>query len=202
MKKLSLLFVSMALITFVSCKNKNNPDKLNDSDVTETEMQEHEQEALESDEGKTVHVQMDAKSDSNVQGEVSFTQEGNGKVKLEAAFSGLNPDKKHAIHLHENADCSADDASSAGGHWNPTDDQHGKWKDSDGYHLGDIGNLKADENGNATISFETDKWCIDCDDSDKNIVGRSVVLHADEDDFKSQPAGDAGDRISCGEIKN
>ena len=68
------------------------------------------------------------------------------------------------------------------------------------FHKGDIGNLEADENGIASITKETDLWCISCDDETKNIVGKSIVVHKDVDDMKSQPSGNAGDRIGCGEI--
>src|SRR5699024_2140913 len=108
--------------------------------------------------------------------------------------------KQQAIHLHEKGDCSADDATSAGGHWNPMNEEHGKWDSKDGYHKGDIGNLKVDQDGKASITFETDQWCIDCDDKAKNIVGKAVVVHEGADDFKTQPTGDAGGRVGCGVI--
>ena len=61
----------------------------------------------------------------------------------------------------------------------------------------DIGNFEANENGEATISFETDLWCINCDDETKNIVGKAVIVHQGQDDFVSQPSGAAGSRVSC-----
>lgn len=146
----------------------------------------------------TIAVTMEAKSDSNVQGEAYFTQK-DGMVKMEAKFSGLTPGS-HAIHLHEKADCSAADGSSAGGHWNPTHERHGKWGDSEGYHKGDIGNFEADADGNGGITFETDEWCIGCGDETKDILGKAVIVHDGTDDFVSQPTGDAGGRVSCGGV--
>ncbi len=106
----------------------------------------------------------------------------------------------HAIHLHEKADCSADDATSTGGHWNPTSEPHGKWGASEGYHKGDIGNFEADEKGNGTITFSTDQWCIGCGDPNKDIVGKAVIVHEGTDDFTTQPTGAAGGRVTCGAV--
>src|SRR5690606_23760044 len=133
-----------------------------------------------------------SKSGSTVKGNAVFTEE-DGTVTMVVVLDGLK-EGDHAIHLHEKADCSADDGSSAGGHWNPTNQPHGKWGDANGYHKGDIGNLTADASGNATLTFSTDEWCIDCDDSNKNIVGKAIIVHEGVDDFTTQPTGDAGGR--------
>lgn len=146
---------------------------------------------------KTAVVNIQAKSNSNVSGTVTFT-EVNGKVMMDAKLSGLTPGN-HAIHIHETGDCSAPDGKSAGGHWNPTNKNHGKWM-QDPFHIGDIGNLVADEQGNGFISRETDLWCIDCEDSNKNIISKAIIIHAGPDDFSSQPSGAAGPRVGCGEI--
>ncbi len=148
-------------------------------------------------EEKLAEATISAKSDSNVSGLVTFTQK-DGKVMMKAELKGLTPGN-HAIHIHENGDCSSDDGKSAGGHWNPTQDKHGEWKHGE-FHSGDIGNLIADENGNATIEKESDFWCIGCEDDTKNIVGHAIIVHAGTDDFKSQPSGAAGARVGCGEI--
>jgi Cu-Zn family superoxide dismutase len=116
-----------------------------------------------------------------------------------ANLKGLEPGV-HAIHLHENGDCSATDATSAGGHWNPNTKEHGDWNEGMN-HMGDIGNLDADADGNVSYIFSTDKWCLDCDDSNKNIKGKGVIVHAKADDFTSQPSGAAGARVACGVIE-
>lgn len=138
---------------------------------------------------------MQAKSGSDVAGNVTFTEE-NGMVSMLAQLSGLSPGE-HAIHLHEKADCSSDDGKSTGGHWNPTSEPHGKWGAAEGYHRGDIGNFMADEQGNATVEFSTDLWCLGCEDETKNILGKAVIVHQGVDDFTSQPSGAAGARVSC-----
>ncbi len=147
---------------------------------------------------KKVKIALAAKSDSNVSGNVVFNEE-DGKVTMTAIISGLEPGE-HAIHLHETADCSSADGKSAGGHWNPTAQPHGKWGDAAGYHKGDIGNFTADENGHGTITFSTDEWCIGCGDTNKDILNKGVIVHAGADDFTSQPSGDAGARVSCAGI--
>jgi Cu-Zn family superoxide dismutase len=138
-----------------------------------------------------------AKSDSSVTGTIKF-KEANGKVSMQADLEGLSPGD-HAIHIHAIGDCSAPDGKSAGGHWNPTNENHGKWMVAP-FHVGDIGNLVVGEDGKGSISRETDLWCIGCDDSDKNIVGKAIIIHQGPDDFSSQPSGAAGPRIGCGEI--
>ena len=106
----------------------------------------------------------------------------------------------HAVHVHEFGDCSSSDGSSAGGHWNPTTEDHGKWGEG-AHHKGDIGNLEADQNGTARLQFSTDKWCLGCSDSSKNLIGKSIIIHAKADDFTTQPTGNAGGRVGCIEIK-
>lgn len=147
---------------------------------------------------KVAIAKIEAKSNSKVNGTITFTQK-DGKVTMIADINGLTPGT-HAIHIHEKGDCSADDGTSAGGHWNPTSDNHGKWKHGE-FHSGDIGNLEADINGNATMTKESDFWCIDCEDENKNILNHAIIVHASADDFTSQPSGAAGKRVGCGEIK-
>ena len=147
---------------------------------------------------KQIKFKLNPKSETNTSGEVSFTEE-DGKVSMNASIMGLSPGI-HAIHIHEKADCSSPDGKSTGGHWNPTFQPHGAWGAEAGYHRGDIGNFNADENGNGMIRFSTDLWCIGCDDSTKNIMGKAIIVHQGEDDLTSQPSGAAGARISCAGI--
>lgn len=198
MKKLGILLVATALFTFVGCKdNKKKSDDAEDA-MNNTEETVSGQDSVEEMTPNTLTVMMEPKSGSESQGEVTFTEE-DGEVMMEATFTGLKPGP-HAIHLHEKADCSSDDGTSTGGHWNPTDDKHGKWGDPEGYHKGDIGNFEADENGEGSITFETDEWCIGCGDENKDIIGKAVIVHEGTDDFVTQPTGDAGGRVSCGGI--
>lgn len=193
MKKLILL-ACIATISFASsCKN----DKKETTEETTTTVEEPVVETKK-EEVKKIKIKLDAKSESNVNGSAVFTEQ-DGTVKMVAVMDGLTPGD-HAIHVHEKADCSSDDGKSTGGHWNPTAQPHGKWGATEGYHKGDIGNFKADENGNGTITFETDQWCIGCGDPNKDIVGKAIIVHQGIDDFTTQPTGAAGGRVSCGGI--
>lgn len=140
---------------------------------------------------------IEARSGSKVAGKATFTASA-GKVTMKIDVTGLAPGS-HAIHLHENGDCSDAEAKAAGGHWNPTKMQHGRWGEG-AFHRGDIGNLEADAAGKATLTFATDLWTIGGDPA-TNIVGRSVVVHEKVDDFQTQPTGNAGGRVGCGVIK-
>ena len=146
-------------------------------------------------ESTTIQVEAESKSDSIVSGTITFS-EMDEVVVMKATFSGLTPGL-HAIHLHEFADCSSADGKSTGGHWNPTFEPHGAWGSETGYHKGDIGNFEADQKGEAVITFETDQWCIGCDDKTRNIIGKAVIVHQGKDDLVSQPSGAAGARVSC-----
>ena len=150
-----------------------------------------------SSKSKTITINLEPKSNSNVTGIATFTEK-NGVVYFEAKLKGLKPGE-HGIHIHEKADCSALDAASAGGHWNPTLKKHGKWTDPE-HHKGDIGNFTADEQGNGTISMQTSEWCIGCTDATKDILGKGLIVHDKADDFVSQPAGNAGARVACSAI--
>lgn len=138
------------------------------------------------------------KSGAITQGYINFEQKGKEVVMTVNAYR-LKPGE-HAIHIHEKGDCSATDGSSAGGHWNPAGNDHGKWG-TEHFHMGDIGNLKADKDGSSQLIFKTDKWCLGCNDESKNIIGKTIIIHADKDDFHSQPTGNAGGRVGCVEIK-
>ncbi len=139
-----------------------------------------------------------SKSGTETQGTAKLTEKS-GNVELDMNVYKLTPGP-HAVHIHEKGDCSANDASSAGGHWNPTTEDHGKWG-AGAHHMGDIGNLNADRNGTARLVFKTDRWCLGCSDQSKNLIGKSIVVHAKADDFTTQPTGNAGGRVGCVEIR-
>jgi len=146
---------------------------------------------------KNAMATINSKSGSNVSGKVTFS-ELDGNVTMKAIIKGASPGD-HAIHIHLEGDCSAEDGSSAGGHWNPTGEDHGKWNQAP-FHRGDIGNINVDSEGEGRISRTTDLWCIGCGDVSKDILGKSIIIHQGPDDFSTQPAGAAGPRIGCGEI--
>jgi Cu-Zn family superoxide dismutase len=131
---------------------------------------------------------------SKVNGTVSFAKDGKG-VRITANIEGLSPGL-HGFHIHEFGNCSSPDANSAGGHFNPTDMPHAGPK-AEKRHIGDLGNLEADKNGVAKLEVTDDIMSLEGPES---IVGRSVIIHARSDDFKTQPTGGAGARVACGVI--
>lgn len=181
MKKIA--YASLFFIILIACKDKPKQD------TPTPKAQETSKQTTE------ISFEMSPKSNSKVKGSVTFSAK-NGSVYMAATFSGLTPGD-HAIHLHETADCSSEDGKSTGGHWNPTFEPHGQWNSETGFHRGDIGNFTADAHGNATLNFSTNLWAIGGPDSNKNILGKAVIVHQGADDLTSQPSGAAGARISC-----
>ncbi len=131
---------------------------------------------------------------SSASGTVVFSRTAEG-IRIVADIEGLSPGN-HGFHIHEYGDCSAPDATSAGGHYNPLGNRHGG-PDDEKRHVGDLGNITAGDNG--TAYFERIDTLITLNGSD-SVVGRAVVVHAGEDDLTSQPSGNAGPRIACGVI--
>lgn len=191
MKNISIFASAALLCLTVACKNGKKETKEMTQEPAMTK------EAMNSD-VKVIKIALEPKSGSNVTGNITFTQE-NGSVTMVANMEGLT-EGTHAIHIHEKSDCSSPDGKSAGGHWNPTNQPHGKWGAPEGYHKGDIGNFTAGADGKGSITFTTDEWCIGCGDETKDILGKGVIVHEGADDFTSQPSGAAGSRVSCAGI--
>ena len=120
---------------------------------------------------------------------VGFYQE-NGCVLIVARIFGLPKESEtgfFGFHIHQGESCSGTDFSETGSHYNPAERPHPK-------HAGDLPPLIAC-GGNAYLSFRTDRFSVE------EIIGRTVVIHSDPDDFRSQPAGNAGQKIACGVIR-
>lgn len=146
--------------------------------------------------GATAVAQMKPTAGNAVAGTVRFEQSAS-KVIVTASITGLKPNSEHGFHVHEKGDCSAPDAMSAGGHFNPAGKPHGHHGKAE-RHAGDMPNLRADASGVARVMWETDLLSVGSGASD--VIGRSVVIHRDPDDYSSQPAGNSGPRLSCGVI--
>lgn len=131
-------------------------------------------------------------------GTVSFVQKGD-KVLVDARIDGLSPGL-HGFHVHEKGDCSAPDAMSAGGHFNPGGKPHGGPEQAE-HHAGDFGNLNADTSGKASLQLAVPASQISLKKGEANsIIGRGVIVHADPDDLKTQPTGNSGKRLACGVV--
>jgi superoxide dismutase, Cu-Zn family len=131
---------------------------------------------------------------NSARGEVRFYKVENG-VRVVASIEGLTPGK-HGFHVHEKGDCSAPDGSSAGGHFNPAGAPHGSPDAGPtARHAGDLGNVEAGADGKASYDRVDSVLTYD------SLLGLSVLVHAGEDDFTSQPAGNSGARVGCGIIR-
>ncbi|KAI0225630.1 Superoxide dismutase [Cu-Zn] [Lamellibrachia satsuma] len=144
---------------------------------------------------------MDSQSTGPVKGTITFTQEGaDTLVQLKGEITGLTPGK-HAFHVHEFGD-NTNGCTSAGGHFNPHGKEHGGPEDEN-RHVGDLGNVLADENGTAVINIKDKMLTLT---GPLSIVGRSMVVHVGEDDLgrggheTSKTTGNAGGRAACGVI--
>jgi Cu-Zn family superoxide dismutase len=146
--------------------------------------------------GPSATAMLEATKGNTAAGKVDFVQKG-GKVVVTASVTGLPPGP-HGFHIHEKGDCSSGDGMSAGGHFNPLGKPHAAPTTAD-RHAGDMPMLVADASGKATLTTELDVITIGAGATD--IVGRSVIVHKDPDDFKTQPTGNAGARLACGVIR-
>lgn len=139
-----------------------------------------------------------AASGSLVSGTLTLAPMGNG-VHIRGDIGGFAPGSTHGFHIHETGDCSAADATSAGGHFNPTGQPHGK-SESGAHHLGDIDNIRSDASGVARVNAHVQGVVLG-GGAINDIAGRAIIVHAKGDDYTSQPSGDAGARIACGVIE-
>ncbi len=134
---------------------------------------------------------------STVRGSVNFVQIGD-KVRVSASVSGLKPNGEYGFHIHEAGDCSSGDGMSAKGHFNPYGKPHAHAGTPE-RHAGDLTSLKSDGGGNASLTVDLD--VITVAPGPASIVGRGLIVHAQPDDFKTQPTGNAGARSACAVIQ-
>lgn len=175
--KRNILFLCAATLTlFASCASQN---KNTDKEVAMSKL-------------------MDTADSTKEIGTAKFYQLADGKVKMDLEINfALRADSNVAVHFHEKGMCG-DMGKEAMGHWNPTGENHGKWG-SAAYHSGDIGNIMLDSKGHGTISVTTDRWSLVAGDSN-SIIGRGIIIHGGTDDYTTQPTGNSGPRVGCGEI--
>ena len=145
--------------------------------------------------GRHARAELNPTANSKVQGTVDFYETAKG-TKVVVHVTGLTPGL-HGFHIHEKGDCSAPDAMSAGGHFNPGGMKHGGPGDAM-RHAGDFGNITADAAGVAKVEFLDHHLVFE---GAASIIGRGVIVHAKPDDLTGQPAGNAGPRVACGVIQ-
>ena len=121
-----------------------------------------------------------------------------GGIRVTGEVTGLAPGSEHGFHVHENGDCSAPDGTSAGGHFNPATTDHGRVGHGT-HHAGDSDNIVANDQGVAAVDTLLQGATLG-DGEPTEIIGRGVIVHADPDDYATQPTGNAGARLACGVI--
>ncbi len=142
-------------------------------------------------------VQLAATQGNTANGGLQITAAGTG-VKLSGMVQGLQPDSEFGFHFHEKGDCSAPDATSAGAHFNPTNQAHGNPQNPP-HHAGDMVNVRSDAQGVAEVSIDNADVSLQSGQPN-DILGKALVMHAMPDDYTTQPSGNSGDRIACGVV--
>jgi Cu-Zn family superoxide dismutase len=201
--KFSLGMLMIASIAILSCNNNSSNKSTEDTaQVTTTDTTTHPMMMDTAAAPMVNHAEARLAgtfADTTVDGTVKFDADSSGKVKMTLEITvPAKAGKSVAVHIHEHGDCG-DTAKMAHGHWNPTNAQHGKWG-SASFHSGDIGNVKLNSKGKGTLTLTTDLWTLG-GKPDKNILGRSIIVHGGMDDYKTQPSGNSGTRIGCGVIQ-
>ncbi len=176
MLKKTIGFVLFGLLVLLGCKQETE-------EIATGPQIEHAIVVLHATEGNTVS------------GVVEFRRTEGG-VQVTGEINGLSPGGEHGFHVHQYGDCSGSDGKTAGGHFNPEGMEHGG-PTSEKRHIGDLGNITANEAGIAKIDFVDKKLSLT---GPHSIIGRGVIVHAKADDLTSQPTGAAGARLACGVI--
>jgi Cu-Zn family superoxide dismutase len=190
-----LLILLVVLITFSiiysSCKTEDEVT-IEKTDTTVSQQQTTPDQYARIENVTVAIAELNSASGSNVRGFITFKQTDSGMF-VTGEIHGLTPGM-HGFHIHEFGDCSAPDATSAGDHFNPGQMPHAG-HGMEKRHVGDMGNIDADDQGNVRIQLLDNMMKFD---GENNILGKSVIVHEKEDDLRTQPSGDAGARIACG----
>jgi superoxide dismutase, Cu-Zn family len=146
--------------------------------------------------GPIAHARLEPTRGNATAGTVGFHQQGD-RVMVHARISGLKPNQAHGFHVHEKGDCSSGDGTSTGGHFNPAGKPHGHPSAAE-RHAGDLPALTADADGKVDVRLQVRGISIGGGAAD--IVGKGLIVHAQPDDYTTQPTGNAGARIACAVI--
>jgi superoxide dismutase, Cu-Zn family len=147
--------------------------------------------------GVTATAQLAPTQGHNASGTLNIQSEGDA-LHISGRLAGLPPNGEFGFHIHEKGDCSAPDASSAGGHFNPASAQHGN-PQGETHHAGDMLNAKSDADGVAQVDAVTTAVSLTAGQPN-DARGKAIVLHEKADDYTTQPSGNSGARIACGVI--
>jgi superoxide dismutase, Cu-Zn family len=191
-KIVTIMLLLMLVVVLAACGN-NNKDEHENHDMEESQAASSKVKG-----GSYIVNLIDTKGKKA--GEATLTQTADG-VKVEVNATGLKPGE-HGIHFHEKAICTPPDFKSAEAHFNPTEKKHG-FLNPKGPHKGDMHNIKADESG--VVQDEVLSNLVTLSEGKSNSLfansGTALVIHDKPDDYKTDPAGNSGDRVLCGVIK-
>lgn len=203
-------FLFVLLLTFfvflAACGNDNTDEPPTESDgATETTSDDgtDNQETTESAPaggGEIAMVTIDLmNNDGDAIGTAELTDEEDG---VTVALQAENLEQgMHGIHFHQEGMCETPDFKSAGDHFNPENSMHGL-ENSDGPHAGDLPNIEVSEDGTVSQEFKAENVTLKIGEENSLLKegGTALVIHAGEDDQKTDPSGDSGDRVACGVI--
>jgi Cu-Zn family superoxide dismutase len=201
-KKLVSAVAVMSLLALGGCKKDQNidSDAIGESGAGQPTMNTTapppEPETI-SAESATATLQ-GAPTDTDFKGTITFTPEGNG-VRVVAHLEGVDADGQHGFHVHQTGECTHGEGdkhfTSAGGHFNPANTDHA-CPPTEPRHAGDLGNIEV-KGGTGDLEETSTLLSLSGPNS---VVGKAIILHAKADDCKTQPTGDAGDRLACGVV--
>jgi superoxide dismutase, Cu-Zn family len=152
----------------------------------------------QSEDARTAKAEISGYLPNTQAGTLWFTDEGSKGTRIKGEIAGLLPNRKYGMHVHEYGNCSTPEAS--GEHFDPISaNQHGIPGSSPAQrHAGDLPNVQTDDNGRAKVDIAT--HLLGTGTSDFSLIGKSIVIHAEEDDYQTQPSGGSGQKIACGVI--
>lgn len=186
MKKLVFIPMFIMVLVLAACGNGEESGEGADEGTTEEASEEMEVTMYDTDEEEM--------------GTATFSEADDGlTVALEA--EGLEPGT-HGMHIHNAGMCEGPDFESAGDHFNPTDASHG-FDHEDGPHAGDLENIEVGEDGTVSTEVPAENVTILDEEAETSLhtaEGTALIIHSGEDDYESQPSGDAGDPVACGVI--
>ena len=186
-KKTGIFLIMIMTILLVACNKEESDQTKNDDKNSGSDKMEN----------KVIDIYNNEKEKI---GTAELSEEAKGVV-VELEAKDL-PAGSHGFHFHEKGVCDAPTFESAGGHFNPTDAKHGTAHE-DGPHAGDLPNLDVNDDGTVKVTVNAENVSLS-DNDDVSLVdsdGTALIIHEKPDDGKTQPTGDAGDRIACGVIE-
>lgn len=197
LKKYIFLMLMMFTLVLAGCSESEELDTTGDK----IEQNEKNADNQDGDNMVTNRKTVELKNVDEKKSGSAIVEQVDDGVKISLKVEGLEPGK-HGVHLHETAKCEGPDFESAGAHFNPDNAEHGV-ENENGPHAGDLPNVEVAEDGTGEYEFTIQHVSLlaDEDNSLLDDDGSALVVHDKEDDGKTDPSGDSGDRIACGVLE-